>query len=83
MIFKPEQINLNTYRCEYLVIGSGAGGSVAALELAKAGKNIIVLEEGMHSDTSSFNENISEMTQKNWRNGGVTPFWGKPPIGFA
>ena len=33
-------------RCEYLTIGSGAGGSVAAMELAEAGKDVIIVEEG-------------------------------------
>ena len=82
-IYHPEQLTHNTYRCEYLVIGSGAGGSVAAMELAKAGKDVIVIEEGLHFKTADFTNNISDMTQKSWRNGGVTPFWGKPPIGFA
>jgi len=82
-IYQPEQLSHNLYRCEYLVIGSGAGGSVAAMELAEAGKDVIVIEEGFHSKTADFTNNISDMTQKNWRNSGVTPFWGKPPIGFA
>jgi len=82
-IYQPEQLSHNLYRCEYLVIGSGAGGSVAAMELAEAGKDVIVIEEGLHIKTADFTNNISGMTQKNWRNSGVTPFWGKPPIGFA
>jgi len=82
-IFHPDQLTSNSYRCESLVIGSGAGGSVAAMELAEAGRDVIVIEEGLHAKTSGFTNNISDMTQQNWRNGGVTPFWGKPPIGFA
>lgn len=82
-IFLPEQLTHNTYRCEYLVIGSGAGGSVAAMELAEAGKDVIVIEEGLHYKTADFSNNISEMTQKTWRKSGVTPFWGNPLVGFA
>jgi choline dehydrogenase-like flavoprotein len=35
-------------RCEVLVIGSGAGGAVVATELAEAGLDVVVLEEGPH-----------------------------------
>ena len=82
-IFHPSQLTSNSYRCEYLVIGSGAGGSVAAMELAEAGKDVIVIEEGLHFQTADFTNNISDMTQKTWRNNGITPIWGKPTIGFA
>jgi choline dehydrogenase-like flavoprotein len=36
----------HTYRAQALVIGSGAGGAVAAYKLAAAGRAILVLEEG-------------------------------------
>ena len=82
-IYKPEQLTNKAYRCEYLVIGSGAGGSVAALELAAAGKDVLIVEEGLHHKTENFSNKISDMMQNTWRNNGVTPFWGIPPIGFA
>jgi choline dehydrogenase-like flavoprotein len=31
---------------DYLIIGSGAGGSAAAYALAKAGKSVLLLEKG-------------------------------------
>ena len=61
-IFHPDQLTSNSYRCESLVIGSGAGGSVAAMELAEAGRDVIVIEEGLHAKTSGFTNNISDMT---------------------
>jgi choline dehydrogenase-like flavoprotein len=82
-ILKPEEILSESYESEYVVIGSGAGGSVAAMELSESGKEVTVIEEGLDYSTSDFNSNIAEMTNLTWRNGGVTPFWGKPPIGFA
>lgn len=82
-ILSPIEIDNSKYRCEYVVIGSGAGGSVAAMELSEAGKDVIVLEEGLYFDSSDFKNDISNMTKASWRNSGVTPFWGKPPIGFA
>ena len=82
-IYKPEEILLKSYSSEYAVIGSGAGGSVVAMELSESGKEVTVIEEGLDYNTLDFTSNIAEMTNLTWRNGGVTPFWGKPPIGFA
>lgn len=83
-ILTPEEIWDSTYRCEYLIIGSGAGGSVCLDALTKAGKDVLVLEEGEPFDTQEASDNrIGTRMRKYYRNGGVSPFWGKPPIGFA
>lgn len=79
----PADVEIRNHECEYLVIGSGAGGSVAAYELAQAGKNVIVVEEGPHYRTEDFTSKPSEMTAALYREGGITPFWGKPPIAFV
>ena len=35
-------------QCEYLIIGSGAGGSTASKYLIEKGKDVILIEEGEH-----------------------------------
>ncbi len=43
-----------TLQADVVVIGSGAGGAVAACELARAGFDVLVLEEGGHHTRADF-----------------------------
>ena len=47
----------DTIRTEAVVIGSGAGGAVAAARLAELGHQVLVLEEGAALDAGDFVEN--------------------------
>lgn len=43
-----------------VIVGSGAGGAVAAYELAAAGKSVLVLEAGPYVPSSEFTEDFAE-----------------------
>src|SRR5574337_1312244 len=62
MIVKGEQItgDLNL-EAEVCVIGSGAGGAVVAKELAEAGRDVVVLEQGGHYTKDDFTQREDEM----------------------
>jgi choline dehydrogenase-like flavoprotein len=82
-ILSREDYTKNNYSCQYLVVGTGAGGSVTGALLAESGHDVIYLEEGGYYPTESYTSNISEMTAQLYRNQGVFPFLGKPSIAFA
>jgi choline dehydrogenase-like flavoprotein len=62
------------------VIGAGAGGAVAAAELAEGGMNVVVLEEGHWHDPDTFTARPPEMLAQLYRDGGQTMTLGAPPI---
>ena len=53
------------------VIGSGAGGAVAAKELAQAGLSVVVLEAGEHHDSTTFSRHTPEMMLRLFWDGGL------------
>jgi choline dehydrogenase-like flavoprotein len=50
------QLELNA---DAVVVGSGAGGAIAAYELAKSGKKVIVLEAGPYVPSEKFSEMLA------------------------
>ena len=66
--------------CDVVIVGSGAGGAVAAAELAAAGLDVIVLEAGGHYDRDSYPADQLEAIAGLYRDGGLTIAAGRPPI---
>jgi choline dehydrogenase-like flavoprotein len=67
--------------CDYLVVGSGAGGSVAAYEISKT-KDVLLIEEGKFFEINNFKGSFKNSLQA-WRNGGFTPVIGSPSFGYG
>lgn len=65
---------------DVVIVGSGAGGATMAAELAEAGFDVIVLEEGSYYQTRDFTADSSAMARQLYRDGGATMALGKPPI---
>ncbi|HVO54634.1 MAG TPA: GMC family oxidoreductase [Solirubrobacterales bacterium] len=66
--------------CDVVIVGSGAGGAVAAAELAEAGLDVIVLEAGDHYNRDNYPSDHLDAIAELYRDGGLTIAEGKPPI---
>jgi len=66
-----------------IVVGSGAGGAVTALELAQAGVEVLVLEEGARHTAADYGKAPPEAMRSLYRRGGMTPILGRVPIGYV
>jgi choline dehydrogenase-like flavoprotein len=66
--------------CDVVIVGSGAGGAVAATRLAEAGLEVVVLEAGQHLDHSSYPSDPLEALPLLYRDGGLTLAEGRPAI---
>src|SRR5439155_1003667 len=66
-----------------IVVGSGAGGAMAAARIRDAGLDVLVLEEGGLHRTETFSTDPATMIQRLYRDAGTTMIFGKPGIIFA
>src|ERR1700674_3874109 len=65
---------------DVVIVGSGAGGAVAAKVLAEAGLKVVVLEEGEHFDRRDFTGPPPERLRRFYRGNGLTFTIGVPTI---
>jgi choline dehydrogenase-like flavoprotein len=66
--------------CDVAIVGSGAGGAVAAAVLAEAGLEVVVLEAGPYMDRHTYpDEPLAALTAL-YRDGGLTIAEGRPAI---
>jgi choline dehydrogenase-like flavoprotein len=61
-----------TLDCDVCVVGSGAGGGVAAADLAARGLRVIVLEAGPGDQAADFSQRELESTQRLFLDAGLT-----------
>jgi choline dehydrogenase-like flavoprotein len=73
----------DTVRTQIVVIGSGAGGAVTALELADAGLDVMVLEEGDRHAEDDYGRGSVDAMKLLYRHRGMTPILGRIPIGYV
>ena len=66
--------------CDVVIVGSGAGGAVAAATLAEAGLDVIVLEAGDSYNRENYPPNRLDAIASLYRDGGLTIAEGRPPI---
>lgn len=70
--------------CDVLVIGSGAGGSTAALEFVSGGREVTVVEEGPRVGTAQLAAaSAAENMRRLYRHGGLIPIFGTPTIAYG
>ncbi len=68
-------------RCDVVVIGSGAGGAFAARSLARAGLDVVIVEEGSHWGVAKLRTSGPlDRFGSLYRDAGATIALGKPPI---
>jgi choline dehydrogenase-like flavoprotein len=66
--------------CDVVIVGSGAGGAVAAATLAEAGLDVIVLEAGQSFNRESYPQEPLAAIAALYRDGGLTIAEGRPQI---
>lgn len=69
--------------CDAVIVGSGAGGATMAAELAEAGIDVVMIEEGGYHPTGSFTAESMRALRTLYRDGGGGMAIGKPSVLFA
>lgn len=70
------------FAADVCVVGAGAGGAVAAAELAEGGARVVVLDQGPYHAAADLTARPPQMLARLYRDGGQTLTLGNPPIGL-
>jgi choline dehydrogenase-like flavoprotein len=70
-------------KTDVLVVGSGAGGTVTALTLAEAGREVMVLEEGPRVGVADYGLPPTQGMARMFRARGMNPIMGSVPVAYA
>jgi choline dehydrogenase-like flavoprotein len=68
----PADIVGEELSADVVIVGSGAGGATLAYELAKRGREVLMLERGAHVDPAQFTENEATQLSKLYADGSLT-----------
>ncbi len=68
----PADIPGEELTADVIVVGTGAGGSILAYELAARGREVLMLERGAHVDPHDFTENEAEQLSNLYADGALT-----------
>jgi choline dehydrogenase-like flavoprotein len=71
VVIGAELPNVTTLTADAVIIGTGAGGAVAAERLSAAGLDVVMLEEGGWYRGADFTEREVEMTERLYADGGL------------
>lgn len=82
-VIPADTLGTGVIKSDYLIIGSGAGGSMAAHVLSRSGKSVTIVEEGNYHPDGWFGDRFSEGMRNLYRSNGVVPLIGSPMIPFA
>lgn len=80
VIQHPELSADTTVECDVAIVGSGAGGATIARELAAAGLDVAVIEEGGPAHRSDFHGPPLDRIAAHYRDNGMTVTVGTPSI---
>jgi choline dehydrogenase-like flavoprotein len=69
--------------CDVVIVGSGAGGAVAATTLAEAGLDVLVVEEGFQWASDRHSPDTSVAIARMFQEGGLRTAQGTPPMPLA
>jgi choline dehydrogenase-like flavoprotein len=70
-------------RARVVIVGSGAGGALAAVTLAEAGIEVVLVEAGFRHQAPDFPANVAGAVTTLFQEGGFRTMSGTPPIPLA